>query len=270
VNNQLTLSTLACPEWSIETMVGACVANGIAGIDFRGVGETLDHSLLPAFTTEADATIALLKESALSVPCMCSSVMLMQPDEAKWKESIEEYLRYLAMADRFGSEFVRIFPGRTPASMTRDDAAVMARRHARQLAKVAGDYRAKPILETHDDWGAAAEVVKLLADCSPSNFPVIWDVRHTWAAGETPARAIATLGEHLAHVHVKDAVQIDGREEPALLGTGIVTVGEALKALAAANYSGWICSETEKRWRPITAPGPDISVPHFARFVRAI
>jgi sugar phosphate isomerase/epimerase len=270
MNNRLTISTLVCPDWSIETIVRHCVTNGIAGIDFRGVGEALDHSLLPAFTTDADKTIAVLRDHGLSVPCMCSSVILMQPDEAKWKDAIEEYMRYMQLADRFGSNFVRIFPGRTPVTMTRDDAITMARRHARQLVKLVGDHRARPILETHDDWGASAEVVKLLAECSVTNFPVIWDVRHTWAARESPDAAVATLGERLAHVHVKDAVMIEGREEPALLGEGIVTVGEALKALVAAGYGGWICSETEKRWRPITAPEPEVSVPQFARFVRAI
>lgn len=270
MNNPLTISTIVCPDWPLERIVRECADNGIAGIDFRGIRETLDHTLLPAFTTNAAETNALLRSNGLAVPCMCSSVVLMQKDEGKWKAALEEFNRYLRVADAFGSDFIRIFPGRTPEAMSREDAAAMARRHARQLMKLSAEFRVQPVLETHDDWGAAAEVVKLLADCPPANFGVIWDVRHTWAAKESPAEVIQTLGERLRHVHVKDSRIVADREVPALLGEGVVNVREALEVLRDTGYSGWICLETEKRWRPDGAPEPEVSLPQFAAFVRAI
>lgn len=146
----------------------------------------------------------------------------------------------------------------------------MARRHARQLAKLAASHRVKPVLETHDDWGASTEVIKLVADCAPEEFGVLWDIRHTWAAKESPEEAIATLGPRLKHVHVKDSVIRNDREIPCLLGEGIVSVRESLIALREASYAGWICLETEKRWYPDVAPEPEASLPQYVQFVRGV
>jgi sugar phosphate isomerase/epimerase len=270
MDNRLTFSTLICPAWPLEKIIDQAARCGAQGIDFRGVETVVDHSTLPAFTTDAATTLAALKRHGLETPCMCSSIALMTPDPAKWNAMLEEFTRYLAISDTFGSAFIRIFPGRTPSEMPRDEAASMARRHARQLAKLASSHRVKPILETHDDWGASTEVIKLVADCDPDEFGVLWDVRHTWAAKETPEQALATLGTRLKHVHVKDSVMKDGREIPALLGEGVVSVGDSLRALKAANFAGWICLETEKRWHPDVAPLPEESLPQYVKFVRAI
>ncbi len=270
MKNRLTISTLVCPSWPLETILERAAAVGVQGVDFRGIQQNVDHTTLPAFSTQVDKTVALLRGRGLEAPCMCSSVALMTPDPLKWAGMLEEYLRYLKVADAFGSPFIRIFPGRTPADMSRDAATVMARQHARQLASLAKSHRAKPLLETHDDWGASAEVIQLIDDCDPDAFGVVWDVRHTWAAKELPQQVIATLGPRLKHVHVKDSVMRDGREVPALLGEGIVSVRESLIALRDANYDGWICLETEKRWYPEVAPVPEESLPQFVAFVRGV
>lgn len=270
MHNPLTFSTLICPGWPLETILKQAVSAGVQGIDFRGIGPVVDHSTLPAFTSDAESTLRQLRTHGLETPCMCSSIALMTPDSARWNAMLDEFSRYLAVSDTIGSQFIRIFPGGTPKEMPRDEAASMARRHARQLAKLAAGHRAKPILETHDDWGASTEVLKLVADCDPEEFGVLWDVRHTWAAKETPEQAIQTLGARLRHVHVKDSVMKDGREVPGLLGEGIVSVGLALRALNAIGYAGWICLETEKRWYPDVAPEPEQSLPQFVEFVRSI
>lgn len=270
MTNPLTFSTLICPAWPLQRIIEEAAKAGAEGIDFRGVLADVDHSRLPAFTSDSAATLEQLRSHTLTTPCMCSSVCLMTPDPAKWNVMLDEFGRYLAVSETFGSLFIRIFPGRTPPDMPREEAAAMARRHARQLAKMAHGHAAKPILETHDDWGAATEVIKLVADCDPDEFGVLWDIRHTWAAKETPQQAIATLGPRLKHVHVKDSVMMDGREVPALLGEGIVSVRESLLALRDAKYDGWICLETEKRWYPDAAPEPEQSLPQYVRFVREL
>jgi sugar phosphate isomerase/epimerase len=270
MNNRLTASTLVCPGWSLQQIVERYASLGLNGIDFRGVQQALDHSTLAPFTTGAADTLKMLADHGLSVPCMCSSVVLMAAGDDRWNQCVEEFKRYLELADRFGSPFIRVFPGRTPAEMDRDAAAAMARRRACQLADLAEPYSAVPILETHDDWGASSEVVRLVADCEPGDFPVIWDVRHTWAAKEAPDDVIRTLGPRLQHVHVKDSVIVNGKETPSLLGAGVVDVGDALAGLKRADYTGWVCLETEKRWHPNGSPEPEQSLPQFVEFVRGI
>jgi len=66
---KLCFSTLACPIWDLRTIVDAAAANGIEGVDFRGVGSEIDITKLPAFNAEIDTTLAFMRERGVAMPC---------------------------------------------------------------------------------------------------------------------------------------------------------------------------------------------------------
>ena len=59
---KLCFSTLACPAWSLDQIIEPGVASGMQGVDFRGVGDEIDITKMPAFNETR--TGAILGEAA--------------------------------------------------------------------------------------------------------------------------------------------------------------------------------------------------------------
>ena len=78
----------------------------------------------------------------------------------------------------------------------------------------------------------------------------VWDVLHTWRAGETPVEAVSALGPRLRLVQVKDATGPAASDPLTLPGEGALPVADVLGALAGAGYAGWLSLEWERPWSP--------------------
>jgi fatty-acyl-CoA synthase len=264
---KLAVSTLCCPTWELPQIVEAAVRNGIEGIDFRGIGAEIDITALPQFGAELDATLRLLREGKISLPCFNTSVTLLSPSPQRWDAMLDEARRYATLAGRTETAFLRVFGGRTPQELTGEQARMMAQRHLRQVVKICKPHGCIPLLETHDDWTTSARVLELIHEFEPADVGVIWDLEHPWRAGESPAATAVGLRRFIRHVHIKDTTYPDGKRRGMLLGHGLVPLKECAAALAEIGYQAWYCLETEKRWDS-AAPEPGESLPQFAEFMR--
>lgn len=267
--NPLTFSTLATPGWTVREIIKRATQYGYAGIDWRGNAAGLDVTLQPEFTTEVKNTRALLDASGLATPCVCTSVVLHAVDPARWSACLEEFARALQVADALDCRLLRVFPGATPKEFSREQTIDLSRRHIRQLLKLSARHRARPVLETHDDWNTGAILSELLQPFDAEDCPVLWDVRHSFRAGEPLQTTIDLLGKRIAHVHIKDDRRIDGKLKPTLIGEGEVPIVDAVTRLRAAGYTGWLCLENEKYWAK-EAPEPEAILPQYVRYIRAI
>jgi sugar phosphate isomerase/epimerase len=266
----LTLSTLACPDWTLPQIVGACAAAGVRGIDLRGLGSEIDVTRLPEFTTEIPQTLSLLREHGVQLPCFQTSVTLVSPAPQRWQEMLDEAHRHAALAAKTNTPYLRVFGGGYPKGMSQDEALSMAQRHLRQLVKICKPHNTLPLLETHDAWATSRAVRELLHELGPDEVGVLWDIEHTCRAGEAPGDTAESLRPYVRHVHFKDSIREDGKNVPRLLGEGDLPLADFARALKAMNYTGWICLETERRWHPETAPSPEVSIPHFVKFTTAL
>jgi sugar phosphate isomerase/epimerase len=91
----------------------------------------------------------------------------------------------------------------------------------------------------------------------------LWDIHHTYRAGESPEQSVADLGKSIAYVHVKDGrPRTDTSEgwELCLINEGIVPLREAFSALKHDGYDGYLSLEWEKKWHPDLAD-PEIALP---------
>lgn len=266
---KLTFSTLACPTWDLRTIIRTAAANGIEGVDFRGVGEEIDVTRLPAFNAELDATLAFLREHNVAMPCLNTSVTLVSPAPQRWQAMLDECHRYARLAQRTGTRFIRCFGGAVPAGMTRDEARAMAHRHLRQLGKICRPNGCQILLETHDAWSTSAEVLELVQEFSPDDVGVLWDMEHTHRRGEPSRDTAEKLKRYVLHVHIKDSVPKEKKNSPRLLGEGDLPLADFIKALRGIGYDGWLCLETEKRWHA-EAPEPEECIPQFATYLRKL
>lgn len=264
---RLSISTLACPNWSLPQIVGAASAHGVQGIDLRGIGPEIDVTKIDLFDSQIDSTIELLQQHGVEVPCINTSIALVTTAAERWEMMLDECQRSARLAGRLGTPFLRIFGGAAPKGMTRAQAVSLARRRLGQLAKMCAAHHCQVLIETHDDWATSREVRELLSDFAPTQIGVLWDVEHPYRRGEHPSDT-ASLTPYIRHVHIKDSVRESGPSIPRLLGEGELPLEDVMNALRRINYDGWICLETEKRWHPQDAPDPEQSLPQFAAWMR--
>jgi fatty-acyl-CoA synthase len=264
---KLAISTLACPDWSLEQIIETVAANHIQGIDFRGLGPEIDITRLPAFNEDLPATLAALAERNIELPCYNTSVTLVTPAPERWQMMLEECHRYAQLAQKTRSPSLRIFGGAAPKGMTHDEALLLARRHLKQLSKLTRPFGCRVLLETHDAWTTGPAILQLLEGLNPADVGVLWDAEHPWRHGEPMAETAAALKHYLGHTHIKDTRHTGEQKEQMLLGEGQLPLKEFLAALRGIGYAGWVSLETEKRW-VASAPDPDISIPQFARWMK--
>ena len=264
----LCISTLCCPDWTLGQILAACREHGIAGIDFRGVGDQIDITRLPAFTSGLHDTLRTIAQLDISMPCLNTSITLVTPAPDRWQMMLDECQRYATLAARAGTRYLRIFGGSPPTGVSREQARLLAQRHLRQLVKLCRPHRCLPLLETHDAWSTSDECLELLHEFSPDDVGVIWDVEHPYRRGELPEITATRLARYIRHVHVKDSVRTGKTYHARLLGEGDLPLDLMLTAMRSIGYDAWICLETEKRWHP-TAPDPHHAIPQFAQYMRA-
>jgi sugar phosphate isomerase/epimerase len=270
MTRKLTFSTLCCPQWDLETILDHASKFGYAGVDFRGIGPTLDVTTLAAFDSDGLATRRMVESRGLTVPCLCSSIKLLEADSRKWNASLEEFMRHLRAAELFGTRIIRIFPGEAPAGVAIDEVLGVARHRLLQLTRMAGRLGARPAVETHDKgWMRASQAIQLVNAFDPIDVPVLWDVRHGIHDGEAWQTSLPIIRERIVSVHVKDARVVEGKELPVLIGEGYLPWKDVIKALDASGYSGWYCLENEKRWHP-GAPDPLEILPQFVEWMRSV
>lgn len=265
----LSFSTLACPAWTLRQIIENAASNGYQGVDFRGIGDEIDITKLPAFNTEIDATLSFFREFNLAMPCLNTSVTLVSPSPQRWQEMLDECHRYAQLAEKTGTTMLRVFGGAVPTDLSREEAVILARRHLRQLVKMCRSSGCRPVLETHDAWTRVADVMELLQEFSPDEVGVLWDTEHTYRAGESPAETVSGLKRFIQHTHFKDSLGEGGKNIPRLMGEGDVPIAACLDALHAMNYTGYCSLETEKRWHA-TAPEAELSVPQFTQYMRSL
>ncbi len=266
---KLTISTLVCPKWTLQQIVEAATASGLGGIDFRGIGDDIDITRRPEFNEGIEHTLSLLRRHGIEMPCLNTSITLVTPAPDRWQMMLEEAQRTARLAEKTHTRFLRIFGGAVPKEMSRDEAAVLARRHLKQLIKLCATFCCQPILETHDHWATSVQVLEMIHEFDPADTGVLWDVEHPYRRGESPADTYSALKRFVKHVHFKDSTRADQRSLPRLLGKGDLPLKTCYEVLRAGAFGGWICLETEKRWHA-EAPEPEQSIPQFAEFMKAL
>jgi len=270
---KIGFSTLGCPDWALDEIRSRAREYGFDGVDFRGVMDALDITLLPEFTSGVEETARMFTEDGLVISGISSSIGLC--DFEKRQLNIEEAKRTIAVAKGLGCENVRVFGRGNPREVGIEVAADIGSECMHAILELDGARDLCWLIETHDEWIRSDHVKLLLERVPDSAFGVLWDVGHTpRTIDETPEETIAALGSRIGYTHFKDAVY--DREHPLAMqdgwryvtpGTGQVPVADALLRLIEYGYDGWIVLEHEKRWHP-ELPEPESILPAFVEWAK--
>jgi sugar phosphate isomerase/epimerase len=260
---RLAFSTLGVPDLPVGQVVRLAADNGFHGVELRASPEGPVHTGLSA--AERAGVAAEFRAAGVEVLTVAAYAKVAAPGEDG--PVLDEVDAAVALAYDLGAPFVRVFPGGSGDDP--GEADELAARRLAAAAPVAADRGVRVLLETHDSHRGGADVAGVLGRVGHAGAGALWDVMHTWLAGEQPPATFAALAPYLGYVQVKDIASAEDTT-PLPLGAGVLPLAEAVEVLSRAEWDGWLCWEYEKRWYPQAAELPGLLGPaseHLGRLL---
>lgn len=261
---KLVYSSLACPQWTIEEAVMAAMRYGYDAIEWRlADGEVITPEIPKAVRHRLCNVPA---DYGIAIACLDTSCHVTQGSSRERASVIEMARRMADIAVELGTPFLRVFGGPLPNGETNVSMMAPTAEVLHTIGSYCVERKLTVLLETHDAWSFSTDVRTLLDAAASPAVKALWDIHHTYRAGEAPALTVAQLGSDIAFVHVKNgrprANQPDAWEL-CLLAEGVVPLHEAFSALKRNGYNGDLSLEWEKKWHPEIVE-PDIALPQAA------
>ncbi len=266
---KIACTTLACPDWTLQTVLQRFAEFGYDAVDFRGLGGEMNLWKLPAFSTELAATAERIAASGLAVSGMSSGARAFVADPGGRERALAEVRQYAKLCRALGCPMIRVFGGDvgdTPMA----EAIPVSAEALRRMAEAAGE-GVTVAVETHDTWVRTGPLAEVIARVGRDDVGVLWDLHHPFRlGGETPRQTYDNIGRHTVAVHVKDSRPTgDGGHEYTLAGEGDVPLAEMIGMLVRGGYRGYLTLEWEKKWHP-ELPGPEVALPQYGRFMKEV
>lgn len=261
---KLAFSTLGCPDWDLDTIIGAARKYGYDGVELRALAGSLDLLSRDEFTeSQLASTSTYIRNEGLAICCVDTSCTFHSPDASERSNQISIAVAHAELAAKLGAPLIRVFPDKIQPGAQRDETRDWIAECLHAVAKRLPD-GVDVALETHGDFAnaeAAVEIVKLANDL---RVKIIWDVANSVAAGDTIKHAGQVVRPYLAHIHLRDAKPVTASEHwlPVLAGNGRVSFSKALAVIRELNYDGYLSFEWEKYWHP-EIEAPEVALPDF-------
>ncbi|MDA8975144.1 sugar phosphate isomerase/epimerase [Akkermansiaceae bacterium] len=271
---KLAFTTLACPDWSLETIVKKAAECGFDGVDFRGTDQGLDITLQDQFLSGNAATRRLIEDHGLVTSGVSSSISMC--DASLYDDNIEEAKRTIEVAVGLGAAQVRMF-GNGDESVDRSERIDVAKRCMEGIHALDGADQIEWLLEIHDIWLTGEDCNAMLDVVGRDKMGILWDIGHSTRIGsESYQNTYAALASSIPCVHLKDAIY-QPKDQPVmkdgwryvLPGKGELPITEAVHFLKEKNYDGWYVFEHEKRWHA-TLEEPEEALKAFVSWIRSV
>jgi sugar phosphate isomerase/epimerase len=217
----LAFSTLGVPGMPLPEVARLAVDTGYQGIELRcAPGEPVAE--LPPW-----AVRATLADHGVVPLALAGYVKIAAPGPDG--PVLDEIARQVDLAAAIGAPSIRLFPGGTAGN---DARAVARLAEAGPRAAANGVHL---LVETHDSHPRGTDVARLLRG---PGVGAVWDLMHTWLAGESPAESAQALRPWPGYVQVKDIAGPADRT-PVPLGRGVLPLADCLAQLARDTWVSW-------------------------------
>ncbi len=277
-NMKISFSTLACPAWNMDRVIGMARQEGYDGVELRFIENDDRLWLRPEFRGKGlRETLDRLGQAGLQVPCVDTSSFFHHPDAGMRRQALEMGKSMMELAAGLGAPGIRVFGDRVQPGADRTSTCAWIAEGMRELAEFGRPLHVQVWLESHGDFARAVDTLEPLDLAGGGNCGVLWDPVNAYSEfGESPSDGIGSLGLRIKHVHLKDArpprqqATADHAPlwDPVLMGEGEFPSHDLMRLLLDARYSGFVSFEWEKRWHP-EIPEPEIALPHFKKWVSA-
>lgn len=252
---QRAISTLGCPDFSLEETRALAQRHGLDAVELRALGGTID---LPAYFAQAYGSPAAMadriaREPGPRIASLDTSLKLAGSNAA----DREAFLQFLPWAEHLGVRWLRVFDGGHAADLAthREMAETVA--WWRGLRAKNG-WKADIMVETHDALHSARAIHDFLREAPGT--AILWDTHHTWhKGGEEPVATWNAIKPFVVHVHVKDSIAKPSAKHAftyVLPGDGLFPARPLIAALKN-DFNGVVSLEWELLWHPYLPPVAD-------------
>ncbi|MCL4506774.1 MAG: sugar phosphate isomerase/epimerase [Chloroflexi bacterium] len=246
--------SFSCPQASLDDMLAMASRYGYDGIEPRvdaGHAHGIEPNMPAALRREIRHKIA---QSGIPICCVATSCQYADP--AATAAQLDLTRRCLDLAADIGAPRLRVFGGRLPAGISREQAIDTVARSLAEVAAYALERHVVICVETHDDWCDPRHMAEVMRRVDHPAIAVNWDIMHpVRQAGSTMDAAYQTLSPWIRHVHFHDGMLRLDDVELKPVGSGEIDHRRAVELLQQAGYDGYLSGEWIG-WEP-----PEVHLP---------
>jgi sugar phosphate isomerase/epimerase len=240
--------SFSCPKLTLDEMIAVAERFGYDGIEPRldaGHQHGVEIDIGSARREEIREKIA---GGRTALSCIATSCRFADPDDAPGQ--VEAALQRIDLAGDIGAPRIRVFGGKFPDDLTREDAIEQVAESLRAISGRAKERNVIACMETHDAWCNPRDVAEVMTRVDHPNIGVNWDIMHPVRnAQATIGGSFKTLAPWVRHVHFHDGVDRDGSLELMPIGQGAIDHRTAVQLLIKASYDGYLSGEWIN-WEP--------------------
>lgn len=265
---KLSISTLGCPNYSLDQAAQLLHSCKVGGIEIRGLDGELEITKMHCFdATELEHTRATLERYGLRPVCLGSSVAMHRDGD-----NVMAAMADVKRCSEVGIPAIRIFGNNLP----RD-----GEQRSQKLRSIADDIArlcrlAAPLgvgiwLETHGDINTVETLSEIIRACAGlQNFGIIWDIAHTTSQNGGFCALLDEIYPYVRHIHIKDCKTMPGGSTKLCLpGQGELPIRDIVCELNSRGYDGYYSFEWEKLWHP-ELEEPEVAFMCFVEYMRRI
>lgn len=260
-------STLACPQWSVETVIQNARAMGYDGIEWRG-GEA--GHVHPNASRAARAELReRIRDANLFSLAITSYTSFVSDDARVRAANMDDLKKYLDLAADTDAKFVRAFLGELEPHQTVPEMYPRILEALQPCVEHARSVGVGIAIEHHDDFARTASLVPILETLTDGRVGAVWDIANAFRVTESADDGAKNLYGRILYVQVKDGSGRGDDWRLTNLGDGQVDLARAIQLLRAQNYQGAFSVEWEYAWHPELEP-PERALPHGLAYTRAL
>jgi sugar phosphate isomerase/epimerase len=243
--NKFAFSTVACPNWDLQTIADRAKEYGYHGVEFQTGADGTAGAGADLFQAEPNAAAGIFKSAGVEIACLGSSIFF-HGDRSRDIAGADELRKHLELAAKLNCGLVKILDTRVRPGQDRIAAGIAMARWLLPLADEAAGRGIAIVIENALSFRTAREMWTILEAVPHPSVGLCWDVCTAAQAGERPAVSVPMLNSRIFHAHVRDAKLEGGGPAYCKLGEGDVAVQNFLTRLMGIGYNGYVVVELDK------------------------
>lgn len=267
MRSRVTFSTLACPDWSVETIIANARQWGFDGIEWRG---GTDGHIQPTSSPAKRAALRRqMQEAGLFSVAVTAYSTFVSEDPGARLANAEQLKQHLDLAAEIGADYVRTFVGEFDPPRTHQEMIPRIVEALEPCVEHAHRVGVGIAIEHHDSFVHTASIVPILNALPDAFLGAVWDIANAYSVGESAGQGIQNLDGRIFYVQIKDGVGQNKAWRLTDVGRGEVPLRRGLELLKANHYNGAYSIEWEYAWHPELEP-PERALPNALNYLRTI